>query len=273
MPLVTALVVTTLSALSASQPAPRDPPSAELHEILDRALERAAWAEEQNFETRYRHTVSQRVRQFDGGGEVTQQETGLFQAEPYRGVLFYWLTMRNGQPISESDRIDQDKRWQEFQAEVDAPRGAAKREKDEEDDNDEIKFNEELISRYTATLEGIREFRGRASYVLSFEPRPGKLPVRRQIDHALNKSRGEVWIDQETHEIARLSFQMVERVRLWWGILGSISNATGHLERQPVDQDVWLNTELDLYFHVRIFFKTTRRSQTTQWSAFTLAGE
>ena len=63
----------------------------------------------------------------------------------------------------------------------------------------------------------------------------------------------------------------MDRVRLWWGILGSISNATGRLERRPVAGDVWLNTEFDVYFHVRVLFRTTRRSTTTQWSEFELA--
>jgi hypothetical protein len=42
------------------------------------------------------------------------------------------------------------------------------------------------------------DLRGRPNHVISFEPRPGKLPVRRRIDHALNRSRGEVWIDTQT---------------------------------------------------------------------------
>jgi len=66
----------------------------------------------------------------------------------------------------------------------------------------------------------------------------------RHIDHALNKSRGEIWIDQATYEVARVSFQLMERVRLWWGILGSISDATGHLERAPIAENAWLATAL-----------------------------
>ena len=99
-----------------------------------------------------------------------------------------------------------------------------------------------------ARLDGVRDLRGRPSYVISFEPRPGKLPVRRRIDHALNKSRGEVWIDTKTYEIARIGFQLIDRVRLWWGIIGSISHATGRLERRPVADDVWLDTEFEVYF-------------------------
>ena len=180
------------------------------------------------------------------------------------------MTARNGEPIGGSARIEEEQRWEEFQAELDDPRRREEREKDEGDEG-AIKFDEELISRYTAKLDGIRQYRGRPSYVLSFEPRPGRLPVRRRIDHALNKSRGEVRIDRETYEIAQVSFELMERVRLWWGILGTISNATAHLERQPIAGDVWLNTQLDVYFHVRVLFRTSRRGQTTQWSAFELA--
>ena len=268
--LVAALAVATLSG---SQSAPADPAAPELRAIIDRALERAAWAEEQGFDARFRRAMSQRVRRFDGDAEVTEDETRLYQVEPYRGALFRRLTARDGEPIDERDRAEEEKRWAEFRAEVDdllerAERGAE--EEDEEDDND-IRFNAELVSRYTATLEGVRDLRGRPSFVVSFEPRPGRLPVRRRIDHALNKSRGKAWIDQETYEIAQVSFELMERVRLWWGIVGSISDATGRLDREPVAGDVWLNTELDVYFHARVLFRTTRRNQTMRWSEFELA--
>ena len=261
----------TVAALSGSQPVP-DPADSELSEIIERALQRAAWAEEQGFETRYRHAMTQRTRRFDDDGEVSDDETRLYRVEPYRGALFHRLTARNGEPISGSARIEEEKRWEQFQAGLDDPRRRKERENDEDnEDEGDIKFDEELISRYTAKLDGIREYRGRPSYVLSFEPRPGRLPVRRRLDHALNKSWGEVWIDRETYEIAQVSFELMERVRLWWGILGTISNATAHLERQPIAGDVWLNTQLDVYFHVRVLFRTSRRGQTTQWSEFELA--
>ena len=269
VPLVAGLAVI---ALSGSQTAPPDPADPELRTIIDRALERAAWAEEQGFETRYRRAMTQRVQRFDGDGEVTDEETRLYRVEPYRDALFLRLTARDGEPIGARDRLEQEQRWAEFQAELDDPRKRAEREREEQEEEDnEIKFDEELIGRYTATLDGVQDLRGRPSYVISFEPRPGNLPVRRRIDHALNKSRGEAWIDRETYEIAQVSFQLMERVRLWWGILGSISNATGRLERAPVAGDVWLNTELDIYFHVRVLFRTTRRNQTNQWSEFELA--
>ena len=256
----------TVVALAGGQPAPPDPVDPELREIIDRALERAAWAEEEGFETSYRRAMTQRTQQFDGDGEVTDAETLLYQVEPYQGALFRRLTARDGEPIDARGRREQERRWEEFQADIDDPRKRAELEREREEN--EIKFDEELVGRFTASLDGVRDLRGRPSYVISFEPRPGRLPVRRRIDHALNKSRGEAWIDKETYEIAQVSFQLMDRVRLWWGIIGSISDATGRLERKPVAGDVWLNTELDIYFHVRVLFRTTRRNTTTQWSEF-----
>ena len=265
--LVAGLAVVVLAGgQSATSPDAVDP---ELREIIDRALERATWAEEEGFETRYRRAMTQRIRQFDGDGEVTDDETLLYRLEPYQGALFGRLMARDGEPLGARGRREQEERWEEFQAEIADPAKRAEREREAAEN--EIKFDEEMVGRFTASLEGVQDLRGRPSYVISFEPRPGNLPVRRRIDHALNNSRGEAWIDRETYEIAQVSFELMDRVRLWWGILGSISNATGRLERRPVAGDVWLNTEFDVYFHVRVLFRTTRRSTTTQWSEFELA--
>ena len=93
--------------VAGSQPAPPDPEDAELREIIDRALERAAWAEDEGFETRYRRAMTRRVQRFDGDGEVTDDETLLYRVEPYRGALFSRLTARDGEPIDARGRREQ----------------------------------------------------------------------------------------------------------------------------------------------------------------------
>ena len=246
----------------ATPTAQSDAPQPEVRALIDTALEQASWARAQDFDTRFRHSMTQRTRKFDGDGEVTDDETRVYAVAPYQGVPYSKLITKNGEPISGDDLVVEERRWEAFLESLDNPA-------DEDDADDfEVGFNEELIARYTATLDGIRELRGRPNYVLSFEPRPGKLPVRRRIDYALNKSQGKIWIDQATYEIARVSFQLMERVRLWWGILGSVSNATGQFDRQPIGDDTWVATELDIYFQLRVLFSTTRRSENTRWSEF-----
>ncbi len=260
-----------VAVLSASTAQP-EPTNTEVRAIIDKALERSTWAREQEVEARYRHVRVQRTRKFDKHDDVTEDETRLYRVEPVRGVPYARLVSKNGGPIEGDDLKTERERWHDFLEELDKDPAEQDKDEDEEEDTD-ILFNDELLNRYTARLEGIRELRGRPSYVLSFEPKPGKLPVRRRIDHALNRSRGEIWIDQATYEIARVSFELQERVRLWWGILGSISNATGRFEREPVDEDAWMATEFDLYFQVRVLFSTTRRGETTRWSDFQRVAE
>ena len=259
-----------VAALSASTAQP-DPTDTEVRAIIDRALERSTWAEEQAFEARYRHAMVQRTRKFDKQGEVEEDEKRLYRVEPVRGVPYARLVSKNGGPIEGDDLKTERERWQDFLEYLTKDPDEDEDEEDEEDEN--IVFNDELLDRYTARLDGIRDLRGRPSYVISFEPKPGKLPVRRQIDRALNKSRGELWIDQATYEIARVNFELIGRVRLWWGILGSISDVTGHFEREPIADDVWVPTEVDIYFDVRVLFSTTRRSETTHRSDFELVAE
>ncbi len=252
-----------VSALSASTAQPHST-NTEVRAIIDRALERAVWAKEQAFEASYRHARAQRTRKFDKQGEVEEDERRLYRVEPVRGVSYARLVAKNGGPLEGDDLKTERERWHNFLEELDRDPD----EQDEEEEDQNIVFNNELLDRFMATLDGIRDLRGRPSYVISFEPRPGKLPVRRRIDRALNKSRGEIWIDQATYEIARVNFELIERVRIWWGILGSISDVTGHYEREQIAEDVWLPTEVNIHFHVRVLFSTTRRGETTHWSDF-----
>ena len=268
--LLPVVLLAGVAALSASTAQP-DPANTEIRAIIDRALKRSAWAEEQAFEARYRHAMAQRTRKFDKQGEVEEDEKRLYSVEPVRGVPYARLVSKNGGPIEGDDLKTERERWQDFLEYLTKDPDEDEDEEDEEDEN--IVFNDELLDRYTARLDGIRDLRGRPSYVISFEPKPGKLPVRRQIDRALNKSRGELWIDQATYEIARVNFELIGRVRLWWGILGSISDVTGHFEREPIADDVWVPTEVDIYFDVRVLFSTTRRSETTHRSDFELVAE
>ena len=255
-----------LTGLASAPSPPPSGPDVDVRQIIDRALERSTWAREQNFGARYRYQMRQRNREFDGDGAVILDEFFHYAVAPYKGVPFASLLSKNGEPLTEKDQEEEAKRWEKFLGSLEKP---------EEEDDDEIAmvFDDELIERYTATYDGIQELHGRPTFVLSFEPRPGKLPVRRRTDHALNNSRGLIWIDQSTYEVARVSFKLTERVRLWWGILGSISDATGYLERRPAEPGgPWLLSELDLYYHVRVLLSTTRKGEPTTWNDFEPVG-
>jgi len=104
--------------------------------------------------------------------------------------------------------------------------------------------------------------------VLAYRPKEGKLPVNRRIDRALNKAEGRIWVDQESYEVSRIEFILKEKVKLWWGLIGSIQEVKGTVQRQEVDPGVWFPTGFDLYLKGRIFFRSLHSRQQVRWSEF-----
>ena len=240
--------------------------------LVVRALERATWNEEQNFEARYRSLMTREVRRFDGGGHVEEEDLGDYEVIPIDGAPFERRLTINGRALTEEEQAGERKREAEFREEL-RRRRAGTDDAEEEDDDDEIVFNEELIGRFVLTVEAEEPLRGRPSYRISFRPRHGRLPIRRRIDYALNKARGQVWVDKETFEAARVEFELIDKVRLWWGVLGTISHARGSFDRGPVLGDIWAQLQFETYTDIRAFLSRTRRTELRQWREFGLIEE
>ena len=235
--------------------------------IILNALERAVWYEEHNVVARYRARMTREVRRFHADGEVRTRDVGDYEVVPIDGVPFERRLTIDGRPLNRRERNWEEEREEEFREEL---RRLREQDDDPEEDENAIVFNEELVARYLFTLEGEERFRNRPSYRIAFEPRPGRLPVRRRIDYALNKARGRVWIDRDTYEPARVEFELIDRVRLWWGMLGSIQQARGSLDRSPVLGDIWARIQFESYSDVRVVFRRTRRAELRQWRDFEL---
>ena len=169
---------------------------------------------------------------------------------------------KNGQALTEKERKEEEKRESEFREKI------AKREDPKRDEENDFSFNQDLVSQYDFSLEGVEEVEGRSNYVLSYRPKEGKLPVKRRIDRALNKVEGRIWVDQESFEVSRVEFELKEKVKLWWGLIGSIQEVKGTVQREEVDSGVWFPTGFDLYLKGRIFFSSLHSRQQVRWSEF-----
>jgi hypothetical protein len=255
--------------LGSGGPAAQAPPGGDekARGVIFKALERAVWYEEHNVVARYRARLTKEVRRFDGDGDVRTRDIGDYEVVPIDGVPYERRLTIDDRPLNREERDWEEKREAEFREEL---RRLREEEDDPEEDENAIIFNEELVGRYVFTLESEERFRDRPSYRIAFEPRSDSLPVRRRIDYALNKARGRVWIDRDTYEPARVEFELIDRVRLWWGMLGSIQQARGSLDRSPVLGDIWARIQFESYSDVRVLFSRTRRAEFRQWRDFEL---
>ena len=259
-----------LVVLGSGRPAAEPPAASDdrARALVLNALDRVAWNEAQDFAARHRSLMTKAVRRFNGGGEITEEDRGDYEVAPIDGAPFERRITINGRPLSDEERGWENDREAEFRDAL-----HRSREKDDEPDEDEVVFNDELIERFAFTLEGEERLRNRPSYRVSFEPRDGDLPVRRRIDHALNNARGRIWIDRETYEAARVEFELIDKVRLWWGVLGTIAQARGSLDRGLVLNGMWARIQFETYTDVRVLFKSTRRAELRQWRDFELLEE
>ena len=255
--LAAGLLCATHAGLVAETPAP----AVDARAIVVEALQRAARNVEGGVELRYRSRMTREVRRFDGDGRVEEVHTGDYEVNPIDGARYERRLTVDGRPLNAEEQEGERRREADFRE----ARHRARESGEDERDDAEIVFDEQLIERYEVAFEAEEVFRGRPSYRISFEPRPGSLPVRRRSDHALNKARGQIWIDKETYEAARVEFELTGRVRLWWGILGTIMRARGSIDRGPVVGDLWGSLQLETYTDVRVLLRRERRADIRRW--------
>jgi hypothetical protein len=233
-----------------------------VEEILERALDRDAKIRELNPNSAFTFFTSVESEDLDKKGNRKKLETRLYENVPYPGTSYARLIEIDGQPLSTEERREEQKRERDFLEKLE------KGELPNQDDEGRVPFDEELVSKYDFDLQGIEEVNGRQAYVLSFRPKPGKLQARRRIDRALNKSKGTLWIDRDSYAISKLEFELIDRIRIWWGVIGSLSKMRGRLELQPVDESLWLPSRFEFYINGRIFFRTFHRARTIHWTGF-----
>ena len=93
------------------------------------------------------------------------------------------------------------------------------------------------------------------------------------MDYALNKSRGKIFVDAETFEVARIEFRLIEPVGLWWGLLGKLRQVEGSVERKPLADGHWAPTELNIYMNMQVLFSNKHYRRRLQWSGHRLLSE
>ena len=194
--------------------------------------------------------------------QPTRVEKRLYQVVPVGTVRYERLLEKDGKPLSKKEREAERRKEQKFRRRTERAGDGGR------PDENEIRFNRDLVDRYRFRVVGTGELHGRKVYRLSFDPKSEKLPVRRRIDRALNNSRGRVWLDQESYEIVRVEFELIRPTRIWWGILGSISRVDGMLDRKEGKDGVWFPSDFRLYLKGRILFRSIHSRLESHWSDF-----
>ena len=250
---------TVAATVAESQPADRPP----LPEIIARAVARAEAQDEAKAELRFESIIETVVRSLDGDGEPTETNTMRSRRHPIAGAVYEEAIERNGQPLTANERRDETRKREAFRRK--AEEAAASGEVVETNDERQVRFDGDLMTRYRATLVGEAVIGNDTCWVVAFEPREGRLPEDTRMDRALNKSTGRIYITQADAAVSRIEFELQRPVSYVWGLVASLRRASGRLDFERVEPDVWLPKRFDIRIDLRIFFRTTRRHIVRTW--------
>ena len=239
----------------------RQDDEADVRAVVVEAIERMG-EDLQTVSGDYRALVTSEAREFDGDSEVAEETRVEWESIPIDGGRFRRRLAIDGRPLTEEERARESEREAAFRTRLRRLRAG---ELEPERNENAIVFDEELLARYDLTLDGEDRLRNRPSHRIVFAPRAGDLPVRRGMDRALNRLRGRLWIDRETREVARVEFELKDRVRLWWGLIGTIHHVRGSFDRGPVLDGAWGILQNEIYTDIRVLFSRSRQASIQRW--------
>ena len=239
--------------------------------LIERALERATAQRESGMELEFEYSTAGVFESLDRDGNVTRTQTARRRRHALEGRLYAEVIERDGKPLAGDDAREERERKAEFIQQV--RRHAARGERYEPEEMG-VDFDRELMARYDTRLAGTEEVRGHTCWVIEFEPRDGRLPDRRRIDKALNRSTGRIWIAQDDYGVVRVDFTMQRPFRWVWGLVGTLRHATGQFDFQRLEPGLWMPAVSRIEFDVHVFFgiKSMRRRIRSEWIEHRPAG-
>lgn len=218
-------------------------------EIVRRVLGRAHHVYKLNRQTNYVYEKTSTTEELDGKGRVRTRKEKVLQFDSGVGTLKELKI--NGEAVPEREM-----RKQEVQSAAERQRVSRGRAS-QRDDNWGKYLTKDLTARFTFELAGQEDIAGRPAYILSFEPKSGKLPVKDVSDRLINRLAGKVWVDAREFEVAKAEVRLVEEVTMWCGILGAMNKFAFDVERTRVD-DVWFNRVSNFEMEARKLFDNRR---------------
>jgi hypothetical protein len=227
---------------------------------MHKAIQRAKWVEEQNFEATRAYTQLSVTEQLDDKGAVKEREELLYHVYPVEGLPYSELIQKNGKAPTPQEL----KKERERQKKLRERLAQRRRQKDE----DEVSLDEEVVGKYRFQVLRREAVSGWMAFVLSFEPRSDDLPVRRKVDRFLNKLVGTLWVDEQDYDIPKLVFRLKDNVTVGWGILAAFRQFDVGFEQTRTSGGTWFPSRIDAHIDGRLLFKSFHVRQREQMSDF-----
>ncbi len=199
---------------------------------------------------RYFYTRTNVVEELDSDGNLKKRSEKTYLVELVQGLPRSRLVALDGRALPESEQKWRNAEERKLQRSF-TPEGSG------DDKKAKAWLTDDLLERFIFAVTARTNLQGRAVVIMTFKPEP-EAPVKSMVDRIVSNMAGELWIDEEEAEVARIDLGMGQPVKFWGGLLGQIDKFNWTLKRMRTPEGVWFNQLSDGLFQVRKLFSTTR---------------
>ena len=188
-------------------------------------------------------------KRLDGGGAVKKTKVETYEVYPSvePRKLYRRLVARDGQPISEKELAQLDKKQEERIARREARRAAQTEEqrsaREAEAHRKERAVIDEVFQMDEFRIAGRELVDGRPAIVVEFEPRPGFKPVT-EGGQLIQKFAGKAWVDEADHQLVRLEATLLDSIGVGPIKIARLQKgASAYFVRRKINNEIWLPSE------------------------------
>jgi len=189
---------------------------------------------------------------YERSGRLKKQLNLLERIYHYYGRRFVRKLTVNKQPLEGEALMVEDRRETVFRGQTNAAvaRGEPHDLNDRLDNG--IVYLSTLIPRYTYTIAGFDTLHSRASYKITFVPKPD-LDAESRRDKIFNHMTGTVWVEKESFRILKITAHLVDNVRFGM-IAANVTQTDIVYKQQQVQPDVWMPKMVEAHISGSVFF-------------------
>lgn len=247
--------------LAATVSVAAEEPKVDPTEIFRRTIERARELAKDASGPVYLYDKRTTIESLDPDGNVTDSKAQLFEVTVAGGVPDARLIKIEGRSLTSEQIAREDDEIRRRR------RVFLSHEADGEKPKRQSFVPEDLARRFDLSWERTELVAGRPTHVIAFTPREPAPAEKTFADRVANRLSGTIWIDAEDAEIARLEVALLERVKLWGGVIGLLDDFTYSLGRKRGEGGVWHNDLAEIGLDARGFLVKRLRFRVIEQSS------
>jgi hypothetical protein len=193
-------------------------------------------------------------KKLDGSGAIKSSESHTKQVLVINGDRLERVVAKNGARLPASDAAKEEEKLRlathKFATET-AEQRATRLKAIEKSREDERGLVEDIQQAFNFTLLAPEAWNGHTCYVIQADPRPGFQP-RSKDGKYLSKFRGQIWVDQNEMQWAKVDLEMVDTISLGWFVARLNKGTHVEVEQARVAGGLWLPTQVHVRMQARV---------------------